>query len=148
MEYNPMSEEKTGGRAISTEGGAYIEGEVNVTSGGDFVGRDKIVNYHGGTDVADLAQLFEAIYHHIEARPQDPNVDKEEIASEVKKIEDEAAKGEQANPSKIERWLGNLAHMAPDIWDVTVATLSNPAAGIALVVKKIAKKAKESTQTA
>lgn len=143
-----MSKAKTDGRTIKTEGGAYIEGKVDVSGGGDFVGRDKNLTYHDGTDVADLAQLFEAIYHQIEARPQDSNVDKEEIASEVKKIEDEAAKGEQANPNKIERWLGNLAHMAPDIWDVTVATLSNPAAGIALVIKKIAKKAKESTQTA
>lgn len=143
-----MSEEKNDGRTIKTEGGAYIEGRVNISGGGDFVGRDKILNYHDGTDVADLAQLFEAIYHQIEARPQDPNVDKEEIAGEVKKIEDEAAKGEQANPNKIERWLGNLAQMAPDIWDVTVATLSNPVAGIALVVKKIAEKAKESAQAA
>ena len=41
----------------------------------------------------------------IDARPEDPDADRDEIAETASKIEAEAAKGEQANPKKLERWL-------------------------------------------
>lgn len=50
--------------------------------------------------------------------------------------------GEAANPTKVERWLRALALMASDIFDVTVACLTNPVAGIATVIRKVAEKAK------
>jgi hypothetical protein len=163
-----------GKQEVHTEGGAYVQGNVT-TSGGDFVGRDKITHgdeVHGdkvggdkitagdvsGTSIAigrgaqasvtqglggdELAKLFAAVYQQIEARPEAPDVDKEELTDTVQKIQDEVAKGEQANPNKVERWLGNLAKMAPDILDVTVACLTSPAVGIATVIRKIAEKAK------
>ncbi len=139
---NDEQKSKAGGRSINTGGGAYVEGKVKVSGGGDFVGRDKTVTYNYGTGVADLAQLFEAIYQQIEARPEDPDVDHEEITDEVKRIEQEVAKAEEANPNKVERWLGTLAQMTPDIFEVVVASLANPAAGVATVISKIAKKAK------
>ena len=90
----------------------------------------------------EIARLFESVYQRIEKRPPDPNVDKTELTETVQKIQEETAKGEQANPSKVERWLKNVALMAPDIWDVTVATLANPVAGIAAVIRKVVEKAK------
>ena len=140
---NDEKKPKDTGRTINTGGGAYVEGKVE--AGGDFVGRDKTVTYNYGASTADLAQLFEAIYQQVESRPEDPDVGKEEIVDEVKKIEEEAAKGEEANPNKVERWLGTLAQMAPDIFDVVVASLTNPAAGVAKAISLIAKKAKEET---
>jgi hypothetical protein len=79
----------------------------------------------------------------IEARPADPDVDKGEIQNQVQNIEKEAAGGEEANPSKVGRWLNGLLEMAPDIFDVTVASLVNPVAGVATVIRKVAQKAKE-----
>jgi hypothetical protein len=70
-------------------------------------------------------------------------VEKEEIADKVKRIENEVATGEKAEPAKIERWLRNLAAMAPDILDVTVAAVINPIAGISMTIQKIAQKVKE-----
>ena len=84
-----------------------------------------------------------SIYQQTDTRPEDPDVDKAEIATKVKQIEKEVAKGEEANPKKVERWLGNLAGMAKDIFDVTAACLTSPVAGIAEVIKKVAAKAKE-----
>jgi len=142
-----MSEDKKSqeggheGRTINTGGGTYFEGQIK-TEGGDVVGRDQTINYNYGTSTADLGQLFEVIYRQIEARAADPDVDKTEIVAEVKRIEAEAAKGEGANPNKVERWLGSLAQMAPDILDVVVASLTNPAAGVATVIRKIAQQAK------
>jgi hypothetical protein len=157
------------GRKIDTDGGAYVEGGVD-TGGGDFVGRDKVVHgdeVHGDKVLGDsggkgiaigrgaqatvteglggdeIARLFAAVYQRIETRPGDPDADKEELTETVQKIQQEVAQGEQANPSKVERWLKNLALMASDIFDVTVACLTSPVTGIATVIRKVAEKTKE-----
>jgi len=120
-------------------GGVNIQaGAVNV--GGDIVGRDKITD--GGS--AALAQRFAQILKQIESRPADPDVDQDELKSTVQRIEQEVKKGQRANPNKVERWLKFLAAMADDIFQVTAATLANPAAGVAKAVQLIAKKAQES----
>jgi hypothetical protein len=154
---------------VNTGGGAFV-GRDSVSRDkhvhgdevhGDKFGGDKITvgNISGGTGIAigrgrqvtvtqglggdELARLFAAVYQQVEARREDPNVDKEELTGTVQKVQEEAAKGEAANPTKVERWLGNLAEMAPDILEVTVACLTNPAAGVAAVIRKVAEKARE-----
>ena len=47
----------------------------------------------------------------------------------------------RVGPNKVERWLKFLADMAPDILEVTAATLANPIAGVATAIRKIAEKA-------
>jgi len=128
-------------RTVNTGGGTYIEGGVEV-SGGDFVGRDKIITT-AGVDADELIRLFEVIYKQIEERPEDEDVGKDELVQAVKNIEGEVNKGEDANPNKVGRWLSSLAGMADDIFEVVVASLTNPAAGIATVIRKVAEKAKE-----
>lgn len=161
-------------RTSTTVGGSQVSGDVKI-SDGVFVGRDQIVHgdqaggnlsktgdISGSVGVAvgsdidlsvsqglkggDLAALFAAVYQRIEDRPKDPDVDKEELTETVQKIEDEAAKGEDANPNKVNRWLKNLTTMAPDIFEVTLACLTNPAAGIAAVIRNVAEKAKEGSE--
>jgi excisionase family DNA binding protein len=107
------------------------------------IGRGAQVTINRGMEAEELAQAFASVYQRIEARPPDPDVEKKEIAQTVEKIETEVVKGEGANPNKVERWLKTLAMMAPDILDVTVATLTSPAAGIAAVVRKVAERAKQ-----
>ena len=134
---------------IDTGGGAYVGGKVEVT-GGDFVGRDQVVygdKVHG-VGGEDLARLFADIYKQIEARPPDPDVDKEELVETVEKVEEEAAQGEEANPRKVERWLRFLGEMAPDILDVTVACLTHPLAGVGAVIRKVAEKARAEAASA
>jgi len=156
---------------VDTGGGDFI-GRDKVVHGdevhgdkvmGDKIGGDKITvgDISGSTGIAigrgaratvsqglggdEIARLFEAVYRRIEARPEDPNVDKEELTDTVQKIQQEVAKGEGANPNKVERWLRTLASMASDIFDVTVACLTSPVAGIATVIRKVAEKAEEET---
>ena len=83
----------------------------------------------------DLAQLFAAAYRQVDARPEHPDVDKVEIKQTVAKIQEEVAKGEQANPTKLQRWLKTLADVAPDVLDVTLTSLTNPALGVAKAVR-------------
>lgn len=125
---------------VRTGGGAYIGGNLSMT-GGEFVGRDK--NVYGQEPTAgELAQAFAEIYRRIEARPPDPDLDKDEVVETVQKIEQEAAQGEDANPKRVERWLKMLAIMAPDILEVTASCLASPIAGVGTVIRKTAAKAK------
>jgi len=126
--------------------GDYVGGHkvVNQTAGGDIVGGNKITITYGGNpaDAANLAEAFARIEKLIAARPEDKTVDKTEIKDAVERIGAEAQKGETASQPKLERWLLNLGGMAEDIFEVTVASLTNPALGVATVIRKIAEKAK------
>ena len=125
-------------RVVDTGGGAYFEGDVEVT-GGDVVGRDQ---YKSGLSAAELQQLFEPIYEQIATRPDTSPDDKADLTADVRDIEEEVAKGDGADEAFLAQRLRNIGRMAPDILDVVVAALANPAAGFATVVKKVAERAK------
>ncbi len=118
----------------------FVEGGVH---GGTVVTAGRDARVTPGATPEQIRALFEPILRQVQARPEDPIVDRGEIAEHVGKIRDEVAKGEQANSGKVERWLRFLAEMAPDIWDVVVKTLADPVTGIAEVVRKVAKRARE-----
>ena len=135
-------------------------GRDTIQASGDYVGGDKInvgdvsgtgiaigsnAQAHvqqGGGDQEAFARAFAQIYAAIKARPGDPDVDKDEVTDTVKSIQQEAQKGEQANENKLTRWLHNLASMAEDIFEVTVAALTGPQTAFATVARKVAAKAK------
>ena len=93
----------------------------------------------------ELEKLFKGAHKKIKTRPEDPKVAKEKLENQVKKIETEAAKGETADQTKLERWLKILAKMAPDIVEVMAASLAGPVAGFTVVFKKIVERAKASS---
>jgi len=129
-------------------GGVNISGgSVNV--GGDIVGRDKITTTTtttygiSGDQLAALLKEFGNINKTIDTLPANPDVDKEEIKKTVKDIQEEVKKGDQANPTKVERWLKFLGGMSNDILQVTAATLTNPVLGVTKAVQLIAQKAQQ-----
>ena len=142
-------EAREGGGAGQSGGIGGAGSTVTISSvGGDVVGGDKTTTttttITSGIDATALAQLvaaFKGIETKIDTRPPDPTVDKGELKETVKKVEEEVKKGEEANPTKVERWLKFLGDMAPDILQVTAATLANPVMGLSLAIKKIADKA-------
>jgi hypothetical protein len=98
------------------------------------------------TDDPSFERLFELLEERIKARPEDPNVEKQEIQQQVSQIKGEAAQGEKANQNKLERWIRNLAGMAPDIVDVMAASLGGPLSGITAVIQKIAARVKAESE--
>lgn len=100
---------------------------------------------HQGASGSELAKAFQEIYKKVDVMPEDPNVEKGEIKSQVKLIETEAAKGADANAVKVERWLKGLKEIAPDILTVTAAALLNPAAGVAQAVALVARKVRDAS---
>lgn len=99
------------------------------------------------TDDPSFEKLFELLEEKIKARPEDPNVDKQEIQEQVSQIKAEAAKGEKANLNKVERWIRSLSGMAPDILDVMVASLGGPISGLTAVIQKIAARVKMESES-
>jgi hypothetical protein len=123
-----MSKKQNGGVSIKAD---------KVSIGGDVVGGNKVVTQYGMLD-----DEFKKIKALIEKRPDDAAVDKVELKDLLARIEAEVKKGEQANPSKLERWLKFLAGMSDDIFQVTAAVLTNPVAGVAKTIQLIVKRAK------
>ena len=134
-----------GGKARG--GGIRVGDHARV--GGDVFTGDKRTTFTGGGNyyegMADdsLTHLFDVIYQRIQARPEDPDVDKAELAETVRNVQQEVTKGEEANPNKVARWLEALGKMAPDILEVTAAALSNPVAGIAVAMRRVAARVRQ-----
>jgi hypothetical protein len=135
------------GGAINTGGGVYIAGGSQI-EGGTFVAHDQHVAHdfnqtsqHGlqGADLARLTDLFQAVYQQVQVHTAaDPDADADLLQGTVKKIEDEAAKGDAADEGSIRKWLHTLAGLAPDVLEVVVNALTNPGAAVASGVKLVA----------
>jgi hypothetical protein len=119
---------------VSINIGGNVKNSQIIGAGGDV----NIGNQQLTIDYKRVKSAFEEIYKDIESQSVDSGIDTNEIQSKVKLIEQEVLNGENANESKVERWLKFLAEMAPDIFDTVTATLCSPILGISEVIKKIA----------
>ncbi len=158
-----MSDEKHEGQS----GGVNISGG-RVHTGGDIVGRDKVT--HGdsisagdigsGANVA-MGRGAQALqnsgnvtinvkawdswradmFKHIDTLPNLEPDQKEDAKKNVEEINAEAKKGDKANAGRLERLINTIAIVAPDAFEVAVATVMSPLAGIGLALKKIADRA-------
>jgi hypothetical protein len=129
--------QNTTDHSVVNTNGTYIDGNVNITNG-SFAGRD--MSNQTGLDDAQIQMLFESLFAKIDSHPQIPQHDKADIKLEIEEVRQELAKQEQANEAFIIRRLRNIGRMAPDILEVTLTTLANPAAGFGMVAKKVAEK--------
>jgi len=130
------------------------------TEGGDFVGRDQIVqagergvaiggNVSGSTIItgdgnvvnsAALEAVFAPVYQAIETSAR-PAGEKADLTADVREIQ-EAVAAPEVDASWLGRRLRNLKRMAPDIAEVLLAGLSGPQAVVSETVRKIAAKAR------
>jgi zinc-ribbon domain len=123
----------TGG--INTGGGGYVGGSLNV--GGSYAGRDLTVqgNYEQGIPAAELASLFAVVYRQIDAHKSDADADAEVLAEATGKVQQEVAKGEQADTGNVKRWIATIKKLAPDVAEILVNALINPGAAVGSVVR-------------
>lgn len=124
----------------STEGG--IRAGRDVRAGRDIAGRDIIHQEISSGAILSIVEWREQMESRIEAKPELSSVEKQDLKEQVQKIEQEVQKGQQADPSRIEKLINTLAVMSEDIFEVAVATLGNPLAGLGLVAKKIGDRAR------
>jgi hypothetical protein len=107
---------------VATGGGAYF-GSAQ-TQSGNITARDTVV--YGNYDQIQAASAggFQDVYETLD-----------ELRATVEKIEEEAARGEQADPNKIRQWLDKLTSLAPDVTELVVNALTNPGAAVVSGVK-------------
>jgi hypothetical protein len=110
------------GTQVNTGGGAYIGGKVH--AGGDFVGRDKITH---GTPAAELEPLFASLLAEVASHAP---ADKQAAAArQVQELEAEAAKGKDADDSKLGRIIDGLTGMVPGAIGAVLSLFATPILG-------------------
>lgn len=117
-----------------TQGGINITGNVTIKNS-KVAGRDNVEK-----KIVNVNLSFAPVYHALKENATIAPETKKTIEQSVKQIEQEVKKGDQAKPTFIQERLQNIQKMAPDIAQVVIATLQNPAAGISLAVKKVINK--------
>jgi hypothetical protein len=110
----------------------------DVSGTGIAIGHGASAVVQHGVLAQELEPLFATVLTHIERRPADHEVDKVELARTVTQVEQEAAKGEEADLGRLAHLLKTLKAVAPDVLEVTAVALLNPVAGVAIAVRKIA----------
>ncbi len=128
-------------------------------SGGTTIGRDRIVSGGDGSIViggdvrhsaivagdynrVNVSSKFSAVYKQVEERADLSSTDKSDLKSELQAFEDDDKKGPEANEGFLAQRLRNVRRIAPDILDVAIAAIANPAAGFGMIAKKVAEKMK------
>lgn len=127
------------GAQQKTEGTVINANTAFITQAGN-------VQYNQGLTSDEVVKLFEKIATSIEKRSDDTEFTKDEIRETVNKIKTEVQKSDNINETELEKFIRRLKGMAPDIFDVAVASWSNPVAGIGLVLKKIVMKIKAESE--
>lgn len=114
-------------------------GDGSVVIGGD-VNRSVIVT--GDNNRISTASKFKDVYQKVDETPKLSPTDKTDVKSELQTFEDEDKKGPESNEGFLAQRLRNIKRIAPDILDVTLATITSPAAGFGMIAKKVAEKMK------
>jgi len=126
--------EKSNGDVISIQ---------NVGSGAAVAaGRGAKASVISNESLSSIVEWMAQINKKVNSLPNISQAEKEDIKQQVEKIGDEAQKGSKAEVGRLEKLINTVNVMSPDIFDVVIATLANPLAGIGLVIKKIGDKAK------
>ena len=97
--------------------------------------------------VPELKKWRKGMEKRIDANSDLSPADKIDLKENVAQVADEVSKGKQADSGRLERLLNTIGSLAPDIFDVAIATLANPLAGLGLVAKKIGERAKLEQRT-
>ena len=128
------------------DGGVNIN-RSTVSVKGDMVGRDKVVTQSAKTDFVQAIIVWKEEMDRAVDQTSLPPEEKADLKKQVEVIESALAEGAEKNPTRLEKLLNTLAVMSPDIFDVALATLANPLAGIGLTLRKISDKAKIEKQS-
>ncbi|OQY82053.1 MAG: hypothetical protein B6D40_09760, partial [Anaerolineae bacterium UTCFX3] len=110
-------------------------GDGSIVIGGD-VNSSVIVS--GDHNRINIKSKFSEIYRQVDERADLPAADKADLKSELQTFEDEDKKGPESNEGFLAQRLRNVKRIAPDILEVALATIANPAAGFGVIAKKVA----------
>jgi hypothetical protein len=145
-------------RQVDTGGGAYVWGSVSV-EGGDFVGRDKrtvsitgdgnVVGDHSRATVTKRkglgAEEVQALFDQaLDLAHQKPPEVREDLEAAVETVQEEAEAGEDADKRLLNKALDVLLEEGPDVLEIVLEAVLNPAAAAGKGARMLAKRAKKS----
>jgi ABC-type Fe3+-citrate transport system substrate-binding protein len=143
---------ESGAFPISLNIGQGVGGNVNIAQGNIHLEETHIhsnniaVDKHSEVTTTLDAEQIEYLFKDIRSKldqQKTQGIDGQQTTDKIlQEIENEVKKGDSVNQSRVESNFEKLAKMGPDILEVVTASLVNPAAGISVVVKKIAEKAR------
>jgi hypothetical protein len=108
-----------------TSGGVSITGSVG-TVRGDIVGRDKIINTVDQTSQGDLDNAFRPLIEAIKAAPPDKRT---EADAKLTALQEEAAKGEEADDGAIAKLIDGLVGLVPGAVTAVTSAFATPVLG-------------------
>ncbi len=140
---------------VTVTGGDFVAGDKNIASGagsvvvgGDMQGGNIVSGDHNQISQDEaVVELFAQLLQKIEERPNTSPQDKEDLKANVADIQAEVRKGKDADEGFLAQRIRNIERIAPDIADVALSTLASPAAGLAMVAKKIAERMQKASNT-
>jgi hypothetical protein len=91
-------------------------------------------------------RIFRSVYIAVERRPNDPNVEKEELVFLVNNIYQGAMEGNAVDSAILYRWLKQLYSLAPDVFQVCVTILSNPSSDLSSRVLQVVQEVKREAE--
>jgi hypothetical protein len=93
------------------------------------------VEQHSGVSTDEIAKIFAMLQQQVEKMP--PGEEKDETKDSLDKLQKEAGKGEEADESRVRKYMNFLAETAPDIWEVARNSFINPVLGLGTVFRKV-----------
>lgn len=126
-----MSKNKKGQTTIFDQKNQEVGHQVNI-AGGD--NQENIISLG-----ADQSKIFEEVFEFIQSSELS-EAQKAEISNNVKNIEKEVTKGEDADDNILTTLLKAVVSQIPEIATVLLTTILNPAAGASSGIKMIANK--------
>ena len=78
------------------------------------------------------------MYKKLAQMPDSP--EKDEAEQKLRKLLEESQKGEDADEEKVEELLKGVVSVLPDVAEITINTLINPASGLTSLIQVIAKR--------
>lgn len=117
--------------------GENVIGVINASGSSRVNVNQKVI--HQATP--EMERLFKRVRKEMQRQPANSKTEQTKVEQQVKKIEVEAAKGDSADRSKLQRRMRSLAKMAPGILEVMAASLAGPVAGFTAVFKQIVERA-------
>lgn len=115
-----------------------ITGSTGITIGH---GARATITQNNNVDPDAISETFATILKWVDKLDDDDQ--KRDAKDALKKLEEEAKKGEHANEGRMRKWLDFLAGMSGDLFDVVVATFTNPVSGLSTAFRKITERTKK-----
>jgi hypothetical protein len=81
------------------------------------------------TSTAPLVGWIDVVKEEIDSLQGVSPAEKDDLKEQVDKIDKEARKGSKAEIGRLEKLINTLSVLAPDIFDVVIATLASPLTG-------------------